>query len=166
LPPAHRIRVGRAEHKFSCAHMTVFPDGRKERLHGHNYTVSVALDLAAISFPELIDFGAIKRAVAALCAEWKERTLVAERNPMTTVRRSDGEVELLVCGKRYVLPEEDALLLPIDNTTVEALSALWVELLASRLAGTLDPSAAIGLEVTIEEVPGQGASAYRRLTAP
>jgi 6-pyruvoyltetrahydropterin/6-carboxytetrahydropterin synthase len=163
LRSAHRIQVARAEHKFSCAHMTVFPDGRKERLHGHNYTVSVALDLAAISFAQLIDFGAIKREVAALCAEWRERTLIAERNPETRIRRSGGELELHVCGRRYVLPEEDALVLPVDNTTVEALSALWVELLATRLAAVLARKVAVGLEVRIEESPGQGASTYLRL---
>jgi 6-pyruvoyltetrahydropterin/6-carboxytetrahydropterin synthase len=157
---AHRIEVARAEHKFSCAHMTVFPDGRKERLHGHNYTVSVALDLAAIGFAELIDFGAIKREVAALCGEWRERTLVAERNPETRVRRAGGELELVVCGRRYVLPEEDVLLLPVDNTTVEALSRLWAELLATRLAVVLRDSAAAGLEVRVEESPGQGAASY------
>ena len=155
---AHRIQVARAEHKFSCAHMTVFPDGRKERLHGHNYTVSVALDLAAISFGELIDFGAIKREVAALCAEWRERTLIAEHNPRSRLRRAGGELELVLCGQRYVMPEEDALVLPIDNTTVEALSALWAELLATRLAALLATSVATALEVRIEENPGQGAS--------
>ena len=164
-PPrsAHRIEVARAEHKFSCAHMTVFPDGRKERLHGHNYTVSVALDLGAVSFGGLIDFGAIKREVAALCAEWRERTLIAERNPESRLRRAGGELELVLCGRRYVLPEEDALVLPIDNTTVEALSALGVELLATRLAGVLAGSVAVGLEVRIEESPGQGASTYLEL---
>ena len=164
LRSAHRIQVARAEHKFSCAHMTVFPDGRKERLHGHNYTVSVALDLAAISFAEVIDFGAIKREVAALCAQWRERTLIAEHNPHASLRRADGELELVLCGKRYVMPEEDALVLPIDNTTVEALSALWAEQLASQLAGVLAGSVAIGLEVRIEESPGQGASAYLPLS--
>ena len=162
---AYRIQVARAEHKFSCAHMTVFPDGRKERLHGHNYTVAVALDLSAVSYAEIIDFGAIKRAVAALCAEWRERTLVAERNPETRIRRDAGELELHVCGQRYVMPEEDALVLPVDNTTVEALSALWAELLATRLAGVLRDSAAVGLEVSIEESPGQGASSYLELPA-
>jgi 6-pyruvoyltetrahydropterin/6-carboxytetrahydropterin synthase len=163
LRTAHRIQVSRAEHKFSCAHMTVFPGGRKERLHGHNYTVSVALDLGGIAFAELIDFGAIKREVAGLCAEWRERTLVAERNPETSVRRAGGELEVVVCGQRYVLPESDALLLPLDNTTVEALSALWAELLATRLAGVLRNSVAVGLEVRIEESPGQGASTYVQL---
>lgn len=33
-PKKHRIYVGKDAHKFSAAHMTVFPDGKKERLHG------------------------------------------------------------------------------------------------------------------------------------
>ncbi len=162
----HRIVVSRAEHKFSCAHMTVFPDGRKERLHGHNYTVGVAIDLAAIGFEHLIDFGAIKRAVAAECAEWRERTLLAERSPrLERLERKGGEVEIVLCGARYVFPESDVLVLPIDNTTTEALAELWLDRLRGRLAATLEGSAALGLEVRIEESPGQGAVAYRRLTA-
>ena len=162
----HRIHVSRAEHKFSCAHMTVFPDGRKERLHGHNYTVGVALELGSIGLEHLIDFSLIKRAVAALCTEWRERTLIAGNSPrLERLVRRDGEVELVLCGRRYVLPEEDVLVLPVDNTTTEALSALWADLLVERLAGALRGSTAVSLQVTIEESPGQGASCVRRLDA-
>lgn len=144
--------------------MTVFPDGRKERLHGHNYTVAVALDLSAIGFDELIDFAAIKRAVRELCQSWRERTIIAERAPgLESLTRAGGELELRLCGKRYVLPEEDALVLPIDNSTTEALSRYAAELLAERLEPILNGSCAIGLEVRIEESPGQGASSYLAL---
>lgn len=157
----HRIVVARAEHKFSCAHMTVFPDGTAERLHGHNYTVAVALDVVDIRFEALIDFGAIKRAVRALCAELRERTIIAERNPrLEVVRRGGGEVELRLCGKRYVLPEEDVLFLPIENATAEELSHLCATRLEAQLRPTLNRSAAIGLEVRVEESPGQGATTY------
>jgi 6-pyruvoyltetrahydropterin/6-carboxytetrahydropterin synthase len=160
----HRIVVARAEHKFSCAHMTVFPDGRKERLHGHNYTVSLALDLAAVGFEHLIDFGAIKRAIAAECAEWRERTLVAGDSPrLEKLVRAGGELELVLCGQRYVFPEGDVLVLPVDNTTTEALAELWIDRLRARLESTLRGSTAVGLEVRIEETPGQGAIAYRSL---
>ena len=40
----HRISIAREQYKFSCAHMTVFADGTKERLHGHNYTVAIEID--------------------------------------------------------------------------------------------------------------------------
>jgi hypothetical protein len=57
------------------------------------------------------------------------------------------------------------LVLPIDNTTTEALAELWIDRLRSRLAETFAGSAAVGLEVRIEETPGQGAIAYRSLSA-
>ena len=44
-----RIHIARPEFKFSCAHMTVFPDGSKERLHGHNYIVVVELAAATLN---------------------------------------------------------------------------------------------------------------------
>ena len=76
---SHRIRIARAEHKFSCAHMTVFPDGTKERLHGHNYTLALTLELSGIALPDMVPFVAIKRELAGLCAAWKERVLIAAR---------------------------------------------------------------------------------------
>ena len=106
----YRIHVARDEFKFSCAHMTVFPDGRKERLHGHNYRVAVALELADISFSRMVEFQTIKQAIGSLCAEWKERVLIARENPFLEILRDDGvEFEFRLCGQRYVLPAEDVL---------------------------------------------------------
>jgi 6-pyruvoyltetrahydropterin/6-carboxytetrahydropterin synthase len=152
----HRIRIARAEYKFSCAHMTVFADGTKERLHGHNYTVAVALDVDRVDLPAMIPFAPLKAALGELCAAWKEHVLLAERNPFFRCVRDDGELEFTLCGERYVLPRRDVLLLPIDNISVEALAAHVAALLRDKLAGLT--THARSLEVTIEESPGQGAS--------
>ena len=153
----HRIRIARAEHKFSCAHMTVFADGTKERLHGHNYTVAVALEVDRIDLASMIPFTPIKAAIRELCAAWKEHLLLAARNPWLTVVRDADELEFTLCGQRYVVPRGDALLLPIDNISVEALAAHVADLIRGKLAAASLPAAAT-LEVTIEESPGQGAS--------
>jgi len=140
--------------------MTVFPDGTKERLHGHNYTVAVAIDVDRVDLPAMIPFGDIKDALGELCARWKERLLIAQHNPhLAIVRHDDRELEFTLCGDRYVLPRGDALLLPIDNISVEALAAHVADLLRERLRGLEAPHVR-ALEVTIEEQPGQGASAY------
>ena len=39
------IHIRKDNLKFSAAHMTVFPDGRKEGLHGHNYQVELTVEL-------------------------------------------------------------------------------------------------------------------------
>lgn len=154
----HRIVIAREQYKFSCAHMTVFPDGTKERLHGHNYTVAVTINVDTVELGAMIPFTSVKAALAELCAAYKERVLLAERNPHFTVVRDDHrELEFTLCGDRYVLPRGDTLLLPIDNISVEALAAHVAALLKDRLAVLAAPHVR-ALEVTIEESPGQGAS--------
>jgi 6-pyruvoyltetrahydropterin/6-carboxytetrahydropterin synthase len=152
----HRITIAREQYKFSCAHMTVFADGTKERLHGHNYTIAVAIDVDRVDLQAMIPFAPIKAALAELCAAWKEHVLVATKNPFLVLVRDEAEIEFTLCGDRYVMPRQDALLLPIDNISVEALAAHIASLLAERLGG---PAHALSLEVTVEESPGQGASA-------
>jgi 6-pyruvoyltetrahydropterin/6-carboxytetrahydropterin synthase len=150
----HRILIARAEHKFSCAHMTVFPDGTKERLHGHNYTVGVAIEVGSIELAQMIPFTTIKAAIAELCRAWKERVLIAGRNPHLVILHDSHELELTLCNQRYVFPRGDVLILPIDNISVEALAAHVADLLRTPIAAT----GAHALEVTVEESPGQGAS--------
>lgn len=141
--------------------MTVFPDGRKERLHGHNYYLAVSLDLTDISFANMVDFGPIKAALEALCSEWKEHLLLATSNPRFELVADDGvEIEFRLCSARYVMPRDEVLLLPVDNIAVEALA----QLAGARLLETLDPilhQHVVGIEVTVEENPGQGATCYQ-----
>lgn len=153
----HRISIAREQYKFSCAHMTVFPDGTKERLHGHNYTIALALDVERIDLAAMIPFGDIKSVLGALCAEWKERLLIAAKSPHLVIVRDDKELEFTLCRERYVVPRGDALLLPIDNISVEALAGHVADLLRERLS-MLEAAQVRSLEVTIEEQPGQGAS--------
>lgn len=160
----HRLVVAREQYKFSCAHMTVFPDGTKERLHGHNYQVGAVLEVSDVSFANMIPFAPIKEALAAICLELRERVLLAERNPYFTLVRDDGaELELTLCGKRYVFPREDVLLVPIDNIAVEPLAAHLAELLLARLRALLPAGVVTGLEVSVHEGPGQGASCHLAL---
>jgi 6-pyruvoyltetrahydropterin/6-carboxytetrahydropterin synthase len=160
----HRIFVAKEGFKFSCAHMTVFPDGTKERLHGHNYRVGAALDLADVSFAKLVDFGPLKAAIRELCGEWRERTLIAAANPHLEIA-ADGpdELEFRLCGQRYVLPRGDVTLLPLDNLVVEQLAALIAARLADRLRPGWPPGVVTGLEVTVLESEGQGATHYLEL---
>ena len=161
---AYRIHVKRDRYKFSCAHMTVFPDGTKERLHGHNYYVSLTIELGNIDFQSMVDFGPLKEALAQLCNEWKEHILLATENPYyELIRQSEEEIEFLLCKERYVLPRKDVLLLPIDNLAVEPLSKLACDRLCASMHDQLQGDVVEAIEVTIEENPGQGATTRREM---
>ena len=136
--------------------MTVFPDGSKERLHGHNYTIALGIEVERIEIGAMIPFAPIKAVLGELCAAWKEHVLLAARNPWFAVVRDDHELEFTLCGERYVMPRGDALLLPIDNVSVEALAAHVAALVRDELVRHAVP--ALAIEVAIEESPGQGAS--------
>jgi 6-pyruvoyltetrahydropterin/6-carboxytetrahydropterin synthase len=101
-----------------------------------------------------------------LCNAWKERVLLAAHNPHYQVLRDDGgELEFRLCGQRYLLPRSDVLVLPIDNIAVEPLAAHVADLLLERLASILAPVHVLGVEATVSESPGQGASCYVQLRA-
>ena len=162
----HRVVVAREQYKFSCAHMTVFPDGTKERLHGHNYQVGAVLELHDVGFAQMLPFALIKDALAAICKEFRERVLVAAANPFHETVRDDGvELEIRLCGKRYVFPREDALILPIDNVAVEALAAYLADRLVAALAPSLPAGVVHAVEVSVHESPGQGAACQVVLAA-
>ena len=148
----HRIAIAREQYKFSCAHMTVFADGSKERLHGHNYTIAVEVEVERVDLAAMLPFAPIKAALAELCAAWKEHVLIATKNPWYELIRDEDELEFKLCGERYVMPRQDALFVPIDNISVEALAAHIAGLLQARIP----QQGVLALAVTVEESPGQG----------
>jgi 6-pyruvoyltetrahydropterin/6-carboxytetrahydropterin synthase len=143
--------------------MTVFPDGSKEKLHGHNFNVSVALDLETVAFDTLLDLGVVKKAIEAQCREWNEHFLLGTKNPRLELVRTDGEVEFRLCGKRYVFPAEDVVLLPLDNVIVENLAIEFARRVVERLGDALRPGVVSGIEVDVREARGQGGTYYREL---
>lgn len=160
-PNRHRIFVGKDVHKFSSAHMTVFPDGSKERLHGHNFQVNVAFDILTLELEDLLDFGVVKRELAGLCGEWDQRLLLAERCPhLKVLRREASEVEFTLCGKRYLVPADEVRFLPLSNIVVETLAFQFAQELVKRLGSLLRRDVVQGMEVSVTESAGQGGSYY------
>jgi 6-pyruvoyltetrahydropterin/6-carboxytetrahydropterin synthase len=157
----HRLFLGKESHKFSVAHMTVMPDGSKERMHGHNYQVAVAVALRDVSFDNFLHFDVFKRALEAQCKEWDEHLLLPEKNRHLEVVRHDAtEIEFRLAKKRYVLPADEVILLPVENVVVETLSQEFCRRLVARLGAALRPELCASVEVTVSETPGQGGSYY------
>ena len=157
----HRIYVGKDAHKFSAAHMTVFPDGTKERLHGHNFQVTVALDLSEIGFKSFLDFGVVKTALNAQCKEWDDRLLLAEKCPFFKIEKHTAEeTDFRLCGKRYVVPTEEVVLLPLENIATETLAQEFCHRFMARLDPSLLKNLVLGIEVHITESRGQGGVYY------
>lgn len=138
----YSIEVRAERFKFSAAHLGISPEGHRERLHGHNFRLQVRMRLASSvgagagqssgpvgqpRGPELL--AAVKRALRDICRDLHERTLVALSNPHLRVTlESTGEREQVRLSHpqgEYLLPREDVVLLPMENTSADQLAA-WI----------------------------------------
>jgi len=124
--------------KFAAAHFIAYP-GFRERLHGHNYQMSVRIEADLGPEGYVLDFGLVKRLARALCEELDERVIVPERSDCLEVTVSGDEVTVVIeDGRRFVLPAGDVRLLPIVHSSAEELASyLLARMRGDDLRGAL-----------------------------
>ncbi len=119
------LYIDKEAHKFSAAHYTIFSASDRERLHGHNYSVSARIVAEMGDNGFSADYNVYKRKLAALCEPLDEYMLVAADSPYQSVEMTDDEVWVVFDGRTVKFPAEEIRLLPVASVTGEAL-AHWV----------------------------------------
>lgn len=151
-PAPVTLHVAREQIGFAAAHFGII-GGERERLHGHNYRVSLRASGPVDADGTVVDFAALKEALRAECAALDHRMLVPTECPSIAVRAAGGRVGLRVGADEFSFPAADVRLLALRNTTCECLAGHLLDHLRERLDGL-----GVSLEVTVEESPGQGAT--------
>jgi 6-pyruvoyltetrahydropterin/6-carboxytetrahydropterin synthase len=149
------LRLAKSDFKFAAAHFTWLADGTAERLHGHNYVVSVAASGPRLGADGMLaEARAVKEEVRKLCAALDERVLLPEASARVAIEARGAAIEARVAGRSYTLPAADVVRLPVPNVTVECLAQhLWRELARALAALPFD-----ALAVEVAESDGQSAS--------
>jgi 6-pyruvoyltetrahydropterin/6-carboxytetrahydropterin synthase len=152
------LRLYKQNFKFSSAHFLIFDEKRAEKLHGHNYQVRVE-----ISVPEaqalgpkgfFVDFNEFKTAIKARLDLWDEHVLLPQKHPEMKISFKSPSLEVSFRERFYVFPENEVILLPVTNTSVEQLSRF----LAEDFLRTFQKFGVRNLSVEVEETRGQSAS--------
>ena len=157
MPQIYEIRIRKEALKFASSHMTVFPDGTKEALHGHQFMPSISIKTTNADFKNMVPFSRIKEEMKKISSAWDEKVLIGTQNPFyEEVSRSQSEVEFRLCGKRYVLPVDEVQFLDCDNVTCEQLAKIYYGRL--KESGVSSFPFMVSMSVLIEESAGQGAS--------
>jgi 6-pyruvoyltetrahydropterin/6-carboxytetrahydropterin synthase len=150
------ISIYKEAFHFSAAHFLIFPNGEAERLHGHNYRVTVEIESDLTEHGLVLDFKQVKPLVREICDELDEHFLVPGEHPVLSSRRIDGETtEVRYRDKRYLIPTEDVLVLPINNSSSENLATWFGRELRARLARRFAEVEPRRMSVSVEEAPGQ-----------
>jgi 6-pyruvoyl-tetrahydropterin synthase len=142
---------------FSAAHAGLH-HGQFEPLHGHTFTVTLRLHGDLDQAGMVCDFSAVKTALAAVIAPLRRRTLMPAQPPGGRCHQHDGQIVIDCGAKHYSLPADDVVLLPVTNTTTEALAAWLLTQLLPRLH---TPGVQLA-ELTLAEAPDTAAT----VTAP
>ena len=149
------LYIDKEAHKFSAAHYTIFSASDRERLHGHNYSVSARIVAEMGDNGFSADYNVYKRKLAALCEPLDEYMLVAADSPYQSVEMTDDEVWVVFDGRTLKFPADETLLLPIANVTVEALAHYLLE----KLIQESEDHALVEVELGVSSGAGQTGSA-------
>ncbi len=112
---------------FSAGHFTLFSATARERWHGHNYAVGARL-VAKMSEPGLtLDYGIFKAKLREFCDELDSYFILPGRSPYLKITDQPNEYIVQFDQDRMVFLKKDALILPIENTTLEDLSQWFID---------------------------------------
>ena len=116
------LYIDKESHKFSAAHYTIFSATERERLHGHNYSVSARIVAPMGENGFSADYNVYKVRLAALCESLDEYMLLAGASPYQQVEEAGPCFRVTYDGQEMLFLQSDTLVLPITNATVEEFS--------------------------------------------
>jgi len=145
------LLIDKESHKFSAAHYTIFTAQERERLHGHNYSVSARFVAPMGDNGFSADYNVYKSRLKVLCDELDEYMILAGDSLYQSIEQ-EGENYLV----RFAQDEmrflcSDTLILPIANATVEEFS----HYLLGRLLKISQGDDLREVEVCVASGPGQ-----------
>ena len=157
----HAIRFEHDALHFSASHFITFGSPEQvEALHGHNFRIKaeVAGPLNRKSY--VVDFLVAFDALQEICKALSHKVLLPRDHSYITIKQVENMVHVSVSPLQWVFPAEDAVTLPIRNTTTEALAEYiagqFRELLERKSAFEMPPTH-YGITIELEESPGMWA---------
>jgi 6-pyruvoyltetrahydropterin/6-carboxytetrahydropterin synthase len=149
------LYIDKESHKFSAAHYTIFSATERERLHGHNYSVSARIVAPVGGNGFSADYNVYKTRLARLCEALDEYMLLAGDSPYQQIEEAGACYRVTYNGQEMLFLQSDTQVLPIRNATIEELSHYLLQGLLADSAG--DDLREI--ELCVASGPGQKACA-------
>ena len=160
------VRLRKAVHVFCAGHFITLTDDVCEPVHGHNWLVGADVTGAPDGHGMVVDFIRLRDELSRIIATLDHRMLLPTRSRLLHVAAAPAppefggpgrrEVTVRFQDRRWVFPEDECRLLPVENTTAEWI-ARWIggELLTA-LAAVGTPIAGC-LRIEVDECLGQSA---------
>ena len=149
------LYIDKESHKFSAAHYTIFSATERERLHGHNYSVSAMIAAPMGDNGFAADYNVYKNRIKTLCDELDEYMILPEHRPHQAIEEDGDNYRVRFNGEEMSFLKSDPLVLPLRNATVEEFS----HLLLARLLVLSGSDVIAEVQLCVASGPGQKACA-------
>ncbi|MFX0091313.1 MAG: 6-pyruvoyl tetrahydropterin synthase family protein [Candidatus Hodarchaeota archaeon] len=124
------VLIGKKRYNFSAAHFVV-GENYVETIHGHNFPVEVELYGELDDKAMVIDFLKFEPVIENAIEEWDHKILLPGQT-LDLIPEKEN-IKWSYRGKKYSLPKNDVVILPVSNVTVEELARLFNKKLARFL---------------------------------
>lgn len=125
------IELFKEDMKFSSGHYTIFSASRREKMHGHNFTVYAAFDACVDENGMAFDYDIYKERLRLLCQSLSEYFLIAGLSPYQTITEEGEYLYVHFNDEKIPFLKKDVLVMPLKNITVEELSVWFLEKLVN-----------------------------------
>ena len=156
-----KVRVTKDHLVFCSGHFISYEGDKCERLHGHNYRVTVEVEGSLDANFYVFDFIALKHVTKAITDELDHRMMLATRNQHIRVEERGASIHVGYRDREWLFPRDDCVLLPIESTTTELLARYIAHRLAEDLRKKYRYEPEV-LRVEVEENVGQSATCEMR----
>lgn len=149
-----RVEVAKEQFVFSAAHFITFAGDICERIHGHNYGVKVAVEGPLDENRYVVDFIALRDAVLKETTALDHHVILPRDHQEILVTQDATETTVRFRERRWVFPNEDAVIMPVVNTTAEEIARVIAENVRERTRPQFGDSLTM-IEVGVDENYGQ-----------
>lgn len=151
------IELQKESMKFSAGHTTIFSATQREPLHGHLYTVYLALTTWVSCNGMTFDYRYYKKRINDLCQFLHQTFLMPKYSPYLIITQDKDYYYFEFNHKKIPFLKEDVTLMPLANITIEELSRWFVQELVQD-QHELDKHKIEKILIKIFSAPGQSAS--------
>jgi 6-pyruvoyltetrahydropterin/6-carboxytetrahydropterin synthase len=121
------VELHAEEHTFSAGHFTIFSATQREDLHGHNYHVTVSLQVEINDNGMAFDYRLYKRKLLEICSQLDRRFLLPSQSKYLKIEDTGDMWVGHFNQERIPFLKRDVVILPITNVTIEELSHWFLE---------------------------------------
>lgn len=151
------VELQKESMKFSAGHTTIFSATEREPLHGHMYSVYLALTTRVEENGMTFDYRYYKKRIHELCRKLNQTFLMPTQSPFLTFAEDQEYYYFTFNHKKIPFLKEDVTLMPLTNITVEELSKWFVQELVQS-TDELEKHRIECILVKVFSAPGQSAS--------